>query len=409
MHDRSTALCAAITTLLLALAGNACALDQAASDPGIVKAEQAFAGVADEFFDGFYFPTNPTTATQTGIHAYDSKLEDYSRAGVDRQVQALQGFDKRVTAIDPKALDETTRGDRDLVLNYIHGSLLTLQTIRPWEKNPDTYSSGITNCAFAIMERKFAPLPERLHALIEREKLMPAALQAARGNLKNPPHIYTEIALEQLPGLISFFRHDVPSVFSEVGEVELKKQFAASNGAVLKALGDYQTWLKTDILPNSDGDFRLGADTYRKKLLFDEMVDTPLDALIAIDMKNLQRNQAEFARVAKEIDPEKTPQQVLAELAADHPGPAKLLDAFRATFDGLTRFIREKRIITIPSDVRPILEETPPFMRATTFASMDNQDPMKPSRRKLTSTSPCPTRNGTRRARTNSWPSSIIR
>ena len=331
--------------------------------------------LADEFFDGFYFPTNPTTATLTGLHAYDGKLEDYSRAGVDRQVKALEDFDKRVTAVDPKALDETTRGDRDLVLNYIHSTLLTLQTIRPWEKNPDSYSGGITNAAFSIMERKFAPLPERLHALIEREKLMPAALQAAHENLKNPPHIYTEIALEQLPGLIGFFQNDVPAVFAEVNDAALKKQFSESNGAVIKALGDYQAWLKSSVLPHSKGDFRLGAETYRKKLQFDEMVDTPLDQLIAIDLENMHRNQAEFARVAKEIDPQKTPRQVLAVLAADHPEPGKLLDAFRATFDGLTRFIKEKRIITIPSDVRPILEETPPFMRATTFASMDTPGP----------------------------------
>jgi hypothetical protein len=101
------------------------------------------------------------------------------------------------------------------------------------------------------------------------------------------------------------------------------------------------------------------------------MVDTPLDRLIEIDLADLHRNQAEFARVAKDLEPDKTPAQVLADLAADHPEPGKLLDSFKATFDGLIKFIGDARIITIPSTVRPILEETPPFMRATTFASMD--------------------------------------
>ena len=35
----------------------------------------------------------------------------------------------------------------------------------------------------------------------------------------------------------------------------------------------------------------------------------------------------------------------------------------------------EKQIVTIPSPVLPILEETPPFMRALTFASMDTPGP----------------------------------
>jgi uncharacterized protein (DUF885 family) len=268
-----------------------------------------------------------------------------------------------------------TRGDRELVLNNIRSTLLTLETIRPWEKNADTYSSGITNSAFVIMERKFAPPGERLRLLVAREKQMPAALAAAHANLKDPPKIFTEIALEQLPGLIEFFKQDVPAAFADVDDAAAKKQFAESNAAVIRALADYAAWLKKDVLPKSNGDFRLGAVTYVKKLQYDEMVDIPLDKLIEIDMANLHANQAHFAKVAKELEPDKTPQQVLAELGADHPDPKKLLDTFRGTFDGLTKFIADKQIITIPSPVRPILEETPPFMRATTFASMDTPGP----------------------------------
>ena len=93
-----------------------------------------------------------------------------------------------------------------MVLNNIRSTLLTLETIRPWEKNPDNYSSGITASAFALMERTFASPDDRLRSLVAREKQMPAALDAARRNLSNPPRVFTEIALEQLPGIISFFR-----------------------------------------------------------------------------------------------------------------------------------------------------------------------------------------------------------
>ncbi|MBN8887501.1 MAG: DUF885 domain-containing protein [Rudaea sp.] len=337
----------------------------------VVPPDMAFAAMADEFFDNYYFPNNPTLATQTGIHKYDDKLEDYSRAQIDRQIAELKKYEARFAAFDPLPLSEMARGDRDLVLGNIRSTLLTLETIRPWEKNPDTYSSGITNSAFVIMERKFAPSAERLRLLVAREKQMPAALAAARANLKNPPKIFTEIALEQVPGLIEFFKNDVPAAFADVDDATAKKQFAEANAAVIKSLSDYAAWLKKDLLPKSNGDFKLGADTYAKKLQYDEMVDIPLDKLVEIDMTNLRANQAQFAKVAKELEPDKTPQQVLADLAADHPDPKKLLDTFRGTLDGLVKFIDAKQIIAIPSDVRPTLEETPPFMRATTFASMD--------------------------------------
>ena len=346
-----------------------------ASKPADRAADQVFARLADQYFDTFYLPTNPSAATSYGVHEYDGKLEDYSRAGIDAEVKALKAWEQRVAAVDPASLGLRVRGDRDLVLNNIRSSLLTLQSIRPWEKNPDFYSSGITSSAFTLMERKFAPPEARLRDLISRERQMPAALLAARTNLVNPPKIYTEIALEQLPGLIEFFRHDVPSAFTEVSDAALKKEFAASNGAVIQALRAYQTWLKDEVLPNSHGDFRIGAKAFREKLKYDEMVDLPLDKLIALDEANMKANQAEFAKAAKELDPDKTPREVLAELAADHPRPDKLLDTFRSTFDTLIGFIDSHHIITIPSTVHPTVEETPPFMRATTFASMDTPGP----------------------------------
>ena len=44
----------------------------------------------DRFFDEYYFPFNPTTATYSGIHTYDSKLDDYSRAGEMKRAQTQQ-------------------------------------------------------------------------------------------------------------------------------------------------------------------------------------------------------------------------------------------------------------------------------------------------------------------------------
>lgn len=227
------------------------------------------------------------------------------------------------------------------------------------------------------MERPYAPADTRLHAVVEREKLIPQVFQEARKNLKNPPRIYTEIALEQIDGLVSFFQSDVPSAFSTVTDPDTKAAFAKSNAAVIEALKSYGAWMKSDLLPRSNGDFRLGADIFRKKLAYDEMVDIPLDKLLQIAFADLHKNQAEFARVAKEVDPTKTPQQVLAELAMIHPAPDKLLPAFHNTFDSLIAFINSHHIITIPSTVQPTLEETPPFMRATTFASMDPPGPFE--------------------------------
>jgi uncharacterized protein (DUF885 family) len=340
-------------------------------------APQTFDYLSSQYFSDVYYRYAPTNGTSDGLHQYDSQLEDYSPETLKQQIAALHDYEKKVETIDPTALDASVAADRDILLNKIRSQLLTLEVIRPWEKNPDTYSSGVTNAVYVIIERPYAPIGVRFHSAIEREKLIPRVLDEARQNLKNPPRIFTEIALEQIDGDISFFQHDVPEAFADATDPDDKAAFAKSNAAVIAALQSYAAWMKTDLLPRSTGDFRLGADTFRKKLAYDEMVDIPLDRLLQIAYDDLHKNQAEFARVAKEVDPTKTPQQVLAELSAIHPAPDQLLSAFHNTFDSLIAFIQSHHIITLPSTAQPVLEDTPPFMSATTFASMDSPGPFE--------------------------------
>jgi len=334
---------------------------------------------SNDYFDQVFFHYGPTNGTLVGYHQYDGQLEDFSRKNIDAEIALLKKFDSRIEAIHPNEApaDFVARSDREMVLANIHSQLLTLEIIRPWEKNADNYSSACANGAFTLMERKFAPPDARLRSLVAREKQMPALLDDARSNLKNPPRIFTEVAIEQVPGIVSFFEHDVPLAFADAKDPALKSEFTQSNAAVIASLNSYLNWLKSDLLAKSNGDFRIGAETFSKKLHYDEMVDVPLDKLLEVGWADLRKNQEHFKLVAHELEPDKTPAAVLEELGRNHPAPGQLLNAFRATFDGLVSFIRTHHIVTIPSDVRPILEETPPFMRATTFASMDTPGPFE--------------------------------
>ena len=340
-------------------------------------AREQFNKLADEYFDQVYFRYQPTAGLLSGYHQYDAQMEDLSRKNIEAEIAAQKSFEQRVAAVDAGKLDQPTRGDRAVVLGNIRSRLLTLETLKPWEKNPDNYSSTAASAAFALMERKFASPDDRLRSLIAREKQMPGLFREARENLKNPPQIYTEIAIEQLPGIVSFFEKDVPSAFVDAQDAALKAEFAKTNAQVIAELKSYEQWLKSDLLLRSKGDYRIGAENFSKKLRDDEMVDLPLDKLLEIGWADLRKNQAQFNAIARELEPGKDPRTVLEELGANHPAPENLIPTFRATFDGLLDFIRKNHIVTVPSEVRPIVEETPPFMRATTFASMDTPGPFE--------------------------------
>lgn len=338
---------------------------------------KVFNSLADQYFDKYYFKFNPSQGTAAGFHQYDTQLEDYSKASLDQQITTLKSFQKVIGKIDPLQLSAAIRVDHTLVLNDINARLLSLESIRPWEKNPDVYSSGVTNSIFLIMARTFAPPAERLKSLIAREKQVPAVFQAARQNLKNPPPIYVDVALEQIPGLISFFQKDVPEAFKDVKDQTLLVQFQAANQKVMDELKSYGQWMEKELKPQAHGDFRIGAENYGKKLLYDEDVDIPLARLLEIGMANLRLNQQAFKETAAKLDPNKAPREILAELEKDHPAPDKLLQTFRDTLGGLKDFLSQRHIVKLPSEVLPIVQETPPFARALTFASMDTPGPFE--------------------------------
>ena len=341
------------------------------------SADAAFRKVAEAVLADMY-ARNPTYGADLGLHEFDAKLEDYSAAAVNAEIQAADRFIAELQRIEPRNLGEVNRHDRELLLLTLQSTRLTDTRIRPLERNPDIYSSGITNSAYALIKRDYAPAEQRLRSLIAREKKMPAVLLEARRNLRDVPRIYAEIAIEQLDGNQDFFRSAVTEAFAGVTDEALQAEFKRSNDAVIQALGEYKAWLQKDLLPKAHGAFAYGADLYREKLWADEMIDTPLAELEQTAIADLKRNQAAFEATAKLIDPKKSPREVLDSLQLDHPPPDKLLATTQAELDALGRFMTDRHIVTIPPDAPPAhVQETPPFMRATTSASMDTPGPFE--------------------------------
>lgn len=346
---------------------------QASAAPSL---DAAFTALAGEYLQDLY-KRSPSAATALGIHTYDSQLEDYSKGAVTDAVDAARRFRARVAAVDETKLNQVNRLDRDFLLHQIDARILSLDVIKPWARDPDSYSSGITGAVYIIIKRNYAPESDRLKQVIAREKLMPAALLEARKNLDDPPRILTDIAIEQIDGDQMLLRTAVPDAFAHVTDRALLDEFKTANDAVIAALGAYKTWLQKDLLPHAQGHFAIGEDAFRKKLAFEEMVDVPLDELLAIAQQDLERNKAAFAETAKQIDPNHTPLQVLATIEADHPPAAKLLDVTQQELDAIGRFMADRHIVTVPKAATARVQETPPFLRATTTASMDTPGPFE--------------------------------
>jgi uncharacterized protein (DUF885 family) len=362
-----------VLSIVLALFASTVNLESRAAE---AATKPTFGTVAQSFL-AEYYADNPTYAGDLGRHEFDSRIEDVSQAAILAEAARLKRWHEEFTAIDPGTLGLTERLDREFLLREIESRLINIEDVRAWARDPDLYSSELTNSAFALIKRDYAPAAERLRSVIAREKAMPAMLGHARRNLVNPPRIYTQIAIEQIDGNIDFFKTAVVEAFADVDDAALKAEFKRTNDAVIAALGEYKDWLQKDLLPKSNGSFAYGADLYRRKLAAAEMIDLPLERLLQIAEADLRSNQEQFTAAARKIDPAHSPREVLDALQKIHPAPDKLLATTQAELDAIGRFMSEHHIVTVPAAEPATVKETPPFMRATTSASMDTPGPFE--------------------------------
>ncbi|MEP7028206.1 MAG: DUF885 domain-containing protein [Candidatus Eisenbacteria bacterium] len=343
----------------------------AENEPARSAEDRRFDRVINEWFAG-ELANRPSWATGVGIHAYDARLEATSRAAVRARLARANQFLGRAQGIAAERLTANRRLDREIFLAKLRGVGLELETIRSWERNPSSYAGVVSSGMYSLVKRDFAPIDTRLASINARLAEVPRVFADARLNLRNPPKIYTEIALGQAQGLVSFLKNLLPMAVADAGSPALRATFERRNTAAIAEVERYAKWLETDLMPRSNGDFRIGKAAYQEKLADDEMVSESVDTLLARGYAALADNHRRMVKVARRIDPSKTPEQVLAEMATHHPSEDSLLIVARAGLDKIRSFIADKKILTPPVNQNLNVIETPIFNRSLSFASMDS-------------------------------------
>ena len=336
------------------------------------KSSSPFAVFVDDYFEA-NFAWKPSDGTAVGLHKYDAKLEDGSAVATKKRIETVKAFQARLEKLRADKLTAAESIDAEVLAGLMRAELLDLEVVGNWRKNPMNYIGGPPSSIDGLMKRDFAPAVSRLRSVIARLKATPAMFEALKANIDNPPKEFTDLAIRMGEGSIGFYHDTVPAWAKEAAgqDAKLLKEFTSANDAVVKSLTETVAWLKKDLLPRSKGKYALGCDTFARQLLYEELVDIPLDKLLAIGEANLKRDQEAFRAVAAKIDPKKTPAEVMKALSDDHPTEEDLIPSARRTIEKIRKFLLDKKIVSIPSEVRPTIIETPPYARNGGFASMD--------------------------------------
>lgn len=323
---------------------------------------QRFHQIADGYFEKLY-QTVPYYATWLGIHEYDDQLGDLSAPAIQQLIDDTDSALTELESVDAAQLELRDANDLRLLKAAVENSLLSLERIAEWRRDPSFYSGLVLYSIYLLVAREFAPLEERLGSVIRRLEQVPQALASGQENVENPPRVFTEVAIEQVSGGVQFFRDVLPPLLAEISEAQAPALNVEEKA--VSAFEAYLEWLKEDLLPRSNGEFAVGTEVFEELLRTDYMLDYTAEELAEVGRQVFDETKAEMERLSEEIDPEKTWPEIIEEARDDHPEPGDLLAAYREVLEDLKNFIVEKDLVTIPEGEELEVVETPQFARAT--------------------------------------------
>jgi uncharacterized protein (DUF885 family) len=340
------------------------------------QAEDAeYEAVAEEYVKT-YLAAHPLEGTALGLHEYDGKISDYSRLALDAELSRLRRFDDRLAKFDPSKLSARQSIDLRILQAAVKKDLFEMQDMSIFERNPMVYARAADVNVY--IKRNFAPLDDRVRSLVAIESQIPNILIAARTNLNEQlPKPFVELAIQIARGSADFLKKDLIAAVGGLKDEQLRVAFQEANRKAANALNDYAAWLEREKLPKASLDFALGEEKFGRFLAQTELVDLSPQKVLEIGMAQLKAEQQAFADAAKKIDPNKSPIEVFKQIQSEHPAPDKLISDVGKDLDKIRKYVLNRHLVSIPSEVRAKVKETPQYLRATSFASMDTPGPFE--------------------------------
>ena len=334
-----------------------------------------YEAVAEEYIKG-YLGAHPLEGTALGLHEYDGKITDYSRLALDAELSRLRRFDDRLAKFDPGKLSPRQSIDLRILQAAVKKDLFEMQDMSVFERNPMVYARAADVNVY--IKRNFAPLEDRVRSLVAIESQIPNILIAARTNLNAVvPKPYVELAIQIAKGSADFLKKDLVAAIGNLKDEQLRVAFHEANRKGANALNDYAAWLEREKLPKASMDFALGEEKFGRFLAQTQLVDLPPQKILEIGLEQLKAEQAAFAEAAKKIDPNKSPIEVFRQIQSEHPTPQNLIPDVAKDLDKIRKYVLSQHLVSIPSEIRAKVKETPQYLRATSFASMDTPGPFE--------------------------------
>jgi len=348
---------------------------------------------------------HPMFATQQGKREFDAQLDDLSpqarREDAERDQELLRELSKK---FDRSKLSRDTQIDLEIWENYVRYRAWQYQNSDDFANDPRIYLVYCSDSVFGLFTQSTLPLHRNVENAVGRISQIPKVIAAAKESIKNPPKILTEVAIKRTEGAISFYEKDIFVLADQSPQIS---SLSTPCRQAVESLKEYKQFLETDVLPRSNGEWRIGEAKFGQKLAME--LDAGLTAQEVIDTAEFEadRVEREMYYVAKQLwssiienqplpaddamGRRETIRKVLAKLSKDHGTSTTLLADTRSTVTDIKDFIRKKNILTLPDPDQCAIIEMPEFQRGFSAAYLNQAPPLDPKAKSLYAIAPPPT------------------
>jgi uncharacterized protein (DUF885 family) len=344
---------------------------------------------------------NPEEATELGDHRFDGRLTDYSPEAQTKELATQKEFRDKLNAIDGSQVTGANNVDFRILKENIDYKIFQAEELKEPVWNPLVYNQSLANSLYLLVARDFAPPEKRIPNLRQRMEGIPRVIAQAKANLQHPPRVHTETAIEQTQGAINLVREGLAPLLDRAPQ--MKKEVAPLQEKTAAALEDYKKWLEKDLLPRSDGDFRLGADKFRKKLRFALASDLSMEEIMKRAQTDLQQTQTAIYETALPLykkyfpkaddrtlaDKHKVTAAVLDKLAEQRPDDATVVGYAQKIVAEATDFVKQHNLVTVPEVPLDVIA-MPEFKRGVAIAYCDSPGPLEKNGKTFFAVAPTP-------------------
>jgi uncharacterized protein (DUF885 family) len=327
----------------------------------------------------------PNWASSIGFHKNDSLLtipDDTQRKNeivfAESQLDSLSLFN-----ID--SLNNQNKTDFYLIENQLKSSIWSINKFKSYQWNPAQYN--VSEGFAEIINNNYAPLAQRLAAVKERLKSVPAYYEAAKKNILNPTAEHTALAIDQNTGGLSVFEVDLVQALtkSSISAQEKEKITSLSKDAI-SAIQSYCTFLK-ELKNEQPKSFRIGKELYEEKFAFDIQSNYTAQGIYEKALSHKKELHQKMYAITKQLWPkyfatENCPsdsliaiKKMIDRLSVEHVKPSEFQAAIDKQIPMLVEFIKNKNLIYIDPSKPLVVRKEPAYMAGVAGASISSPGP----------------------------------